>query len=327
MTVLADPPPAGARAGGDAGPPGFRAAARLVLDYLNVQLPLSLWSITRIENGRQTHLYLDENYFGLQEGDSHPWDDSFCVHMVAGAAPAIAPDTTLVPAYDRAPVNKGGRFKAYAGAPIQEPSGALFGVICGLDRAQRYDLVTFGPTLTVLSALLTVTLATDRALAAAEHASYTAHTHANTDALTDIHNRRAWDDTIARLDRDYAIYNDPTAIVVVDLDNLKAINDGPGGHTAGDTLLRTAADIMRSTIRDHDFLARLGGDEFGVILADCPATLAPTLAHRLGAALDRAGVPASVGWSPLLPDGTVMSAIQLADSAMFEAKRKRKGKR
>ena len=72
---------------------GFDTAARLVLDYLNTNIPLALWSITRIENGRQTFLYIDENNgYHKPRGDSHPWEDSFCIHMAAGRAPAIALD-------------------------------------------------------------------------------------------------------------------------------------------------------------------------------------------------------------------------------------------
>ncbi|WP_375479723.1 GGDEF domain-containing protein, partial [uncultured Jatrophihabitans sp.] len=129
---------------------------------------------------------------------------------------------------------------------------------------------------------------------------------------------------IAQLDRDYDTYADPTVIVVVDLDNLKQVNDGPGGHSAGDHLLRGAAQVMRRCIRDCDFLARLGGDEFGITLTSTPADLAPTLARRVTRALDLAGIPASVGWSPLAPDRTVRTSVKLADEAMYQAKKRRK---
>ena len=68
---------------------GFEAAAHLVLDYLNDQLPMGFWSITRVENDRQTYLYLDENTYDLHQGGSHPWPSSYCVRMVAGAAPRM----------------------------------------------------------------------------------------------------------------------------------------------------------------------------------------------------------------------------------------------
>jgi diguanylate cyclase (GGDEF)-like protein len=302
---------------------GFGAASQLVLDYLNEHMPMGFWSITRVENDRQTYLYLDDNTYGLSRGGSHPWQDSYCVHMVAGTTPRIAPDAQAVPAYASAGVNAAAPIAAYAGAPIAEPDGTLFGAICGIDPEQRPELAGFEPMLNLLSELLSLTLAGDRALHLAEHASTTALTAATTDALTGIHNRRAWDDMITTLDRDFDTYADPTVIVVIDLDNLKAVNDGPGGHAAGDELLRSAAAVMRSNLRDHDFLARLGGDEFGIILTSCPANLAPTLAERINHALDDAEVPASVGWSPLNTAGNAQLAIEMADHAMYQAKARR----
>ncbi len=303
---------------------GFRATAQVVLDYLNVHLPMGFWSITRVENDRQTYLYLDDNVYGLTAGGSHPWEDSYCVHMVAGTTPRIAPDAAAVPLYAAAAVNQNTQIGAYAGAPIVEPDGTLFGAICGLDKLPRDDLPRVGPILDLLSELLTIALATDRALRAAQVESSAVLTYANTDSLTGIYNRQAWDTTIAQLDLDFTTFADPTVILVIDLDNLKQVNDGPGGHAAGDTLLREAARVLRRCLRERDVVARLGGDEFGVVLTNTAAELGPTVARRLSLALDRADIPASVGWSPLLPDGTAHHAVQRADQAMYEAKRARK---
>jgi diguanylate cyclase (GGDEF)-like protein len=301
----------------------FRAASQVVLDYLNTTMPMAFWSITRVENDRQTYLYLDDNDYGLMVGGSHAWQDSYCIHMVAGEAPRIAPDAAAIPLYAAARVNDAVQIGAYAGAPIAEPDGTLFGAICGLDRTARLDLLPFGPTLNALSELLTLALAGDRVLRDALEDSAKALTYASTDALTGIHNRHAWDDTMAELEIEFATYADPTVIVVIDLDNLKQTNDGPGGHQAGDHLLRSAAHVMERHIRDSDFLARIGGDEFGIILTQYGATLARTL-DRLERALDRAAIPASLGWAGLRLDGTVYRAFELADHAMYEAKQKRK---
>ena len=305
-------------------PGGFREVCRLALDFLNAVMPLGLWMITRVENGRQTYLYVDDNEYGLSVGGSHPWQSSYCVHMVAGTGPRIAPDAQAIAVYAAAPVNATTQIAAYAGAPIAEPDGSLFGAICGLDRDRRADLAPFGPVLDLLAGVLTLALAGDRALAAAERASRTSHTSATTDALTGIHNRRAWDDALSRLEVDYTTRADPTVIVVVDLDNLKQVNDGPGGHREGDDLLRRAAQTMRAHIRDRDLLSRIGGDEFGLILAGCDAALAPTLVRRLTAALDAAAIPASAGWAALHPAATVLQVVDLADQAMFDTKQTRR---
>ena len=134
---------------------GFRAACQLALDYLNTSMPLTFWSVTRVENGRQTHLYVDPNDFGLTVGDSTPWEATFCVHMVAGTAPRIAWDVSRVPVLATSPMARTTEIGAYAGAPILEGDGSLFGAICGVDRVPREDLAEFGPTLNVLAQLLT----------------------------------------------------------------------------------------------------------------------------------------------------------------------------
>ena len=97
---------------------GFQAASRFVLDFLNQNMQMGFWSVTRVENDRQTYLYLDENGFGLSRGGSTPWEDTFCRQMVAGNAPRIAPDAQAFPAYASARANPTPPVGAYAGAPI-----------------------------------------------------------------------------------------------------------------------------------------------------------------------------------------------------------------
>src|SRR4051812_27776989 len=102
----------------------FDEAARLVLDYLRSEVPLAFWSVTRVENDRQTYLYLDDdNGYGLAQGQSHSWEDSFCIHLAAGTAPPVAPDAQAVPAFAAAGVNDAVTIGAYAGAIVNEPDG------------------------------------------------------------------------------------------------------------------------------------------------------------------------------------------------------------
>ena len=144
----------------------FDHAAHLVLDYLHENMPLAFWAVTRVENGRQVYLYLDaDNGYGLRQGDSHPWEDSFCIHMAAGEAPTIARDAQAVPVYAQAGVNDTVDIGTYAGAVITEPDGTLFGAICGLDPQTHVDdprMAAAEPLLALLGRLLTTALAADR---------------------------------------------------------------------------------------------------------------------------------------------------------------------
>jgi diguanylate cyclase len=87
---------------------------------------------------------------------------------------------------------------------------------------------------------------------------------ANTDSLTRLSNRRAFDDRLA------AVYNNPlalpiTALVLADIDNFKKINDN-FGHPVGDKILATVASVIRATVRRDAFVARTGGEEFAIII-------------------------------------------------------------
>ncbi|MBB4103499.1 GGDEF domain-containing protein [Allorhizobium borbori] len=87
---------------------------------------------------------------------------------------------------------------------------------------------------------------------------------ANTDSLTRLYNRRAFDDKLATL------YNNPmnvpiTALIIVDVDHFKRIND-MFGHPVGDKILASVAGVIRSTLRKDAFVARAGGEEFAIIL-------------------------------------------------------------
>lgn len=99
------------------------------------------------------------------------------------------------------------------------------------------------------------------------------------DALTGLVNRREFELRLDRVLRS-AKPNDPQALIFMDLDQFKIVND-TCGHVAGDELLRQIAALMRTRIRARDTFARLGGDEFGVLLEHCPLDEAIRIAHTL----------------------------------------------
>ncbi|WP_338769563.1 diguanylate cyclase [Massilia sp. METH4] len=86
------------------------------------------------------------------------------------------------------------------------------------------------------------------------------------DTLTGLPNRRLFNDTLRRMTAQAARGGQPFALLLVDLDHFKSINDTLG-HDAGDALLVTAAERLRSVVREGDLVARLGGDEFAILLA------------------------------------------------------------
>ncbi|MCW2968353.1 MAG: diguanylate cyclase and metal dependent phosphohydrolase [Solirubrobacteraceae bacterium] len=146
-----------------------------------------------------------------------------------------------------------------------------------------------------------------------------------TDVVTGVSSRAAWEETIRSEELHRARSDRPASIVVLDLDELKAVNDAEG-HAAGDALLRRAGTLLSENVRATDFVARIGGDEFGVLLRYSDETDAATWCERLRASLDAAGargedVPScSLGYASVPPSSTLAEALAEADRRMYAAK-------
>jgi diguanylate cyclase (GGDEF)-like protein len=145
---------------------------------------------------------------------------------------------------------------------------------------------------------------------------------ARTDPLTGVGNRRALDERLRQLTRS------GFALVAIDVDHLKRINDAHGHH-AGDELITTLATALAAELRPSDMLARIGGDEFIALLVDCDATGAVELGKRLQAAATRVplrwgpvsiSVGSAAGAAGDAPDGVARAA----DVALYRAKQSRR---
>lgn len=155
-----------------------------------------------------------------------------------------------------------------------------------------------------------------------------------TDDLTGLMNRRAFIDALQRRLRHLQRHNRSGALLFIDLDNFKAVNDGRG-HSAGDDLLRRIGAHLVAAIRAGDLAARLGGDEFALWLEEADAEGAEAKAEslrRLGRSLDREfGAPGrpfgfSIGTAlSSQTDDEAAALIARADAAMYAAKRAGKG--
>jgi diguanylate cyclase (GGDEF)-like protein/PAS domain S-box-containing protein len=142
---------------------------------------------------------------------------------------------------------------------------------------------------------------------------------ASTDRLTGLKNRREFDRMMGTIPRQ------PYAILAIDVDHLKRVND-EYGHDQGDLVLRTVGTTLSLMLRGWDVVARVGGDEFAAILLDVDAAEAATAAQRLRAAMhlvpgpdDRANI--SVGWASAPAGADPLSVWKTADECLYTAKR------
>ena len=148
---------------------------------------------------------------------------------------------------------------------------------------------------------------------------------ADVDALTGLHNRRYFHETLERECARAHRYERGIALVILDIDDFKATNDRLG-HLAGDAVLAAVAERLRGVVRQSDIACRVGGDEFAVILPEAGARDAEQLYRRIqfaagsGASGPAERVRLSAGIAELRPDDDSVSVFQRADEALYLAK-------
>jgi diguanylate cyclase (GGDEF)-like protein len=164
---------------------------------------------------------------------------------------------------------------------------------------------------------------------AAARAVFDAEQRAVVDALTGLHNRRALERRISRLSLGAARKPAEVALIYVDLDRFKLLNDALG-HAAGDSALRHVAGILRSAVRDKDLAARIGGEEFAVWMPDTPFAEGLEVAERIRRAVETGvwrwnGTPYAITAScgvAACPDSVsdIKNLQSAADAALYRAK-------
>jgi len=154
--------------------------------------------------------------------------------------------------------------------------------------------------------------------------------YAARDPLTDLFNQRVFNDMMIYEIKRAKKHDYSFALMIIDCDNFKPINDN-FGHAFGDTFLQTIADILEDKKRDEDIVARYGGDEFTIILPECDSNGAYAVAKRISKAIEEqkllapdgtnVGITISIGIA-VYPEHTTSQKelFIIADHMMYEAK-------
>ncbi|MEA2123930.1 MAG: hypothetical protein QOI80_712 [Solirubrobacteraceae bacterium] len=154
------------------------------------------------------------------------------------------------------------------------------------------------------------------------------HAEARVDVLTGLANRRGFDEAFPRLVERAQLEGRPIAVVSVDIDHFKAVND-THGHDVGDRVLISVGQTLRERARVLDLVGRVGGEEFVVVLPGLDGQAAHRVAERIRLAISRSGagrhpaITVSAGVAALEPGATATAEklLATADAALYDAKR------
>ena len=304
--------------------PGFALAADAGVRHLHEQLGLDLWLVTHLDGDELVVVASAGSWEDLMPpGTRVPWTAAFCSRMVTRAGPVCAPDVLTVPAY--APLVSGvfGRVRAYVGMPLEGDDGRFFGTLSAVSGTQQLPSLTGSmPVVHLVGRMLSTIVAREQLAQARSADAAAAYALAERDQLTGLGNRRGWVSALEHEDTRCRRYGSGAGVLVLDLDELKQVNDA-GGHAAGDELIALCAEVLRVTSRPGDTVARTGGDEFAVLAVECDAMSMRALEARLRLQLRTAGVSAATGSATRRPGEHLAETWQRADAAMYQAKRRR----
>ncbi|HZD89579.1 MAG TPA: sensor domain-containing diguanylate cyclase, partial [Pseudolabrys sp.] len=205
--------------------------------------------------------------------------------------------------------------RSYVGVPLRTPGGPRIGVLCVMDTEVRQPALENVGILKDLAALVVDEMELRLV--------------ATTDGLTGALNRRAF---LAAGARDFARvrrHGEALSCILMDIDHFKRIND-THGHAAGDRALQEVVALLKSGLRDEDYIGRLGGEEFAAILPGADGLAAFAVGERLRQGVMDASLPAPQGSVQLTisagiatlsrADASIEDLLRRADKALYAAK-------
>ncbi len=307
----------------DTGAVGFERLARPLLEIIHRLTGLETTYVTHIDwlaQAQRIVLALNTTAeLEVPEGSVWDWSDSLC-RRVFLEGQELSRD---VPADFPGSLGAEIGLRTFVSVPIVDGE-EIVGTVCGASRGTvEVDAEVMAIVRLVAEALgaqLIVAVEGQAQRARADRAEALALT----DPLTELANRRAFQASLEKELARAARRGSPVAVLALDVDRFKAVND-TFGHKGGDAVLCALARVLRGTARVEDVAARLGGDEFALLLADGAAAGAEVVARRVADGFRRAtralGMPCTLSIGVSASDVTPRHALlQAADVALYRSK-------
>ncbi len=302
----------------------FDRVTRTAADHFDIPIVL----VSLIDQNRQWF----KSRHGLEVCETSR-DVSFCAHAILGEDILVIADTRADERFADNPLVTGEpHVGSYAGLPVTNGEGFKVGTLCLIDHHPRQftpgdtaRLQDFGRWLQLVFE--------NRDLGESQMALLAELGESRRDALIDpltqVWNRRGFSSLMSRELAKAARERAPAALVMIDIDHFKKINDD-WGHPVGDQALVLLVQVLRQQLRSYDVLARLGGEEFGVILSGGDRESVGRIAEKLRAAVEagavlpngaRFTISLGTAWSDGTEAGLDEAAlVARADKALYAAK-------
>ncbi|MEO7222651.1 MAG: sensor domain-containing diguanylate cyclase [Devosia sp.] len=261
----------------------------------------------------------DTQWFRAQRGllvAETPRAEAFCNHTIAQHGPFAVSDARTDPRFADNPMVTGSpHIRSYLGVPLTTPDGYNVGSLCAIDNEPRHFDRAQGEIMKKLAEIVVE--------------QFELQQIAKQDSMTGALTRRGFFAEVEKEFQRAGRYDRPSALVVIDVDHFKSINDRYG-HPAGDAVLVSIANACMATMRKSDIFGRIGGEEFGLLLPETDAEEAGLAAERIRSMVESTIIQVggtevratiSLGIAPRPATGeTVATWFSEADIALYEAK-------
>jgi diguanylate cyclase len=307
---------------------------RPLLEMLHAVTGLESTYLTTIDLDRGLqHVLFASNSQQLQipEGITAAWDDTLCKRALEEGRPFT---DDVAERWGDSQAAKALGINTYISSAVRTGDGELYGTLCAASGAKMPMTANSERVLQLFSTLIGQHVERESLMHQLRKANAELSSHALTDALTGLPNRRALNQELSRMLARAQREGTSLHVGFIDLDGFKAIND-VHGHEIGDRFLAAMAAKLGAGVRSGDLLARLGGDEFVVVAPESYTNHSADLLRehlaRITEAhfqfdevkIDYAG--ASVGLVTVEPgERSADAVLAMADAAMYEVKRARR---
>ena len=308
----------------------FNEMAENTLNCLKELYPYDIWVILRANIKDDDFIVLSsssDNNYNIESGHVLNWSESICKRVFEYHEAFIAPDISkLENCIKEAPILKNVNIASYIGVPLRHSNGDFFGAFCALDTQPKTDEIINNKDLFCLIAKSLMTVYQQEQILVDTQRLYEQSTRlSETDHLTGLTNRRGWEKALSVEEQRSKRYGSPCAVAILDMNNLKKINDRYG-HESGDKELKKLAKVLSNNIRENDIAARLGGDEFGILIVESDTENTKIFIERLRTSLKENKLDVAVGYCQRDPRKDFKYITRTADKNLYKDKANRNKK-